>query len=47
MEASEFDSVSSATCSYKEALPTSSRANEEEVDCGIFSVVEKVKCETG
>ena len=32
----------SALHSDKEAVPNSSRANEEEVDCGIFSVVEDV-----
>ena len=50
MDDSEFDSVAwmllgelaSPPRSDKEAVPTSSRANEDDVDCGIFSVAEEV-----
>ena len=38
--------VSSASRSEKEAVSTCSPANEEEADCGIFSFLEKVKCDT-
>ena len=38
MEASEFDTVASASLSDKEAGPSTSRATEEEVNCGRFSV---------
>jgi len=54
MEASEFDSVgwtvlgelTSSSRSDKEAVPTCSRAAEEDFDCGRFSVAEDADSDT-